>query len=395
MSAKRTWPWRRGRPDGPPTLLVDHWYSHAVGHVIEALRRCQGYHVQDPELRIALVLNRASPTELATCAPFVSEIFGVPYTSFGAPVGSPRRALRRVPRDWDHVVHHPAATDPAEQRFEGLQRYYEASRRHFRGRLSVGVAGEPPPAYAPHQQLRLVLPERERAAARQEFAARRSIAVMPAGSGARYLYPSTASWLVILAELERRFPDAVFTFVGRLGAAGGRTTSGISRGEVDLLVGSRRRSIDSFDRPILEQLALVEGSSVFVSPHTGFGFAAVAVGTPLAHSFGRRLARVLLQRSSVLLGASQERRASCVRAQSEPADDRRRLRRRRAPNDDDERPPSARGPRRARRRRGTARSTGGSRTKQPSSTTFPRLLEAYAGDRSQLFSFEDVHLPYV
>ena len=26
---------------------------------------------------------------------------------------------------------------------------------------------------------------------------------------------------------------------------------------------------------------------------------------------------------------------------------------------------------------------------------FPRLLEAYAGDRSQLFSFEDVHLPYV
>ena len=101
-------PWRQQAPDGSTTLLVDHWYSHAVGHVIEGLRRCQGYHACDPELRIALVLNRASPAELATCVPFLAEVYGVPYTSFGAPVGSPRRALQRVPRDWDYVVHHPA-----------------------------------------------------------------------------------------------------------------------------------------------------------------------------------------------------------------------------------------------------------------------------------------------
>jgi hypothetical protein len=394
MSAPRTWPWRRGRPDGPPTLLVDHWYSHAVGHVIEALRRCQGYHAQDPELRIALVLNRASPTELATCAPFVSEIFGVPYTSFGAPVGSPRRALRRVPRDWDHVVHHPAATDPAEQRFEGLRRYYEASRRHFRGRLSVGVAGELPPAYAPHQQLRLVLPERERAAARKEFEARRSIAVMPAGSGARYLYPSTASWLVILDELERRFPDAVFTFVGRLGAAGGRTTSGISRGETDLLVGSRRRSIDSFDRPILEQLALVEESSIFVSPHTGFGFAAVAVGTPWLTLSGGDWPEYFFNGVpfySVLPKSNES--PAFVHSRSLPMID--------ADSDGE-------GPRtttmsacRVREDLGeladaAERLVDGRLSYEAALIDyFPRLLEAYSGDRSQLFSFEDVHVPYV
>jgi hypothetical protein len=139
-------PWRATSPDGAPTLLVNHWYSHAVGHVIEALRRCQGYHACNPDLRIALVLNRASPTELAVCAPFVGEVFGVPYTSFGVPVGSPRRALRRVPRDWDHVVHHPAATDPGQLGFEGLRRYYEAAERHFGGRLTVGVAGGTPSA---------------------------------------------------------------------------------------------------------------------------------------------------------------------------------------------------------------------------------------------------------
>ena len=394
MSALRTLPWRRRRPDGPPTLLVDHWYSHAVGHVIEALRRCQGYHAQDPELRIALVLNRASPTELATCAPFVSEIFGVPYTSFGAPVDSPRRALRRVPRDWDHVVHHPAAADPAERRFEGLQRYYEASRRHFRGRLSVGIAGAPPPAYAPHQQLRLVLPERERAAARNELETRRSIAVMPAGSGARYLYPSTASWLVILDELERRFPDAVFTFVGRLGAAGGRTTSGISRGEIDRLLGSRRRSIDSFDRPILEQLALVEGSSIFVSPHTGFGFAAVAVGTAWLtlsggdwpeYFFNGVPFYAVLPKSNEHPAFVHSRNLPMIGADSDGEGPRTTTMSARRVRED-----------LAELAEAAERLVDGRLSYEAALVDyFPRLLEAYAGDRSQLFSFEDVHRPYV
>ena len=90
-------PWSRLARDGGRGLLVDHWYSHAVGHVVEALRRCQGYHACDPALPIALVLNGAAPTELASSAPFVERVYAVPYTSFGAPVGSARRALARIP----------------------------------------------------------------------------------------------------------------------------------------------------------------------------------------------------------------------------------------------------------------------------------------------------------
>ena len=158
---------RRASPEatGGPTVLVDHWYSHAVGHVIEALRRCQGYHVCDPTLRVSLVLNGASPIELVRCAPFVQQVFSVPYTSFGTVEGSPKAALREVPRDWDFVLRHPAASAPEEMRFDGLRRYYDASRRHFRARIADGVAGREPPAYAPHQVLRLMLPEDARACA--------------------------------------------------------------------------------------------------------------------------------------------------------------------------------------------------------------------------------------
>jgi hypothetical protein len=103
---------------------------------------------------------------------------------------------------------------------------------------------------------------------------------MPAGSSAlRALYPSVRSWFLILDELQRRVPGAVFALIGRIASADGRTTSGIGRHEVERMLG-RYEAIDMFDRPILEQLAVVEASSLFVSPHTGFGFAAVAVGTP-------------------------------------------------------------------------------------------------------------------
>lgn len=270
---------RSGVPTGT-TVLVNHWFSHAVGHVIEALRRCQGYHSCDPTLSLSLVLNGASPVELVRCAPFVQEVFAVPYTSFGKPEQDPRKALRGVPRDWDYVLHHPTVDNPDEARFDGLRRYYEAARRHFRARVAVGVAGEPPPSYAPHQQLRLVLPEGARERARSELAGRTSIAVMPAGSGAGHLYPSVSSWSVVLDELERRIPGAVVIFVGRVAADGGRTVSGITRPDVDRLVASRRSTIDAFDRPILDQLAAIEAASLFVSPHTGFAFAALAVGTP-------------------------------------------------------------------------------------------------------------------
>ena len=380
--------------DEPRTLLVDHWYSHAVGHVIEALRRCQGYHACDPELRIALVLNRASPTELAACAPFVSEVYGVPYTSFGVPVGSPRRALQRVPRDWDFVVHHPGATDPADQRFEGLRRYYEAAGKHFRGRRTVGVAGRPPPAYAPHQQLRLELPEGERAEARRALGGRRTIAVMPAGSGARHLYPSTSSWLSILDELERRFPDTAFALIGRLDQTGGRTSSGITRDEVDRLLASREHTIDAFDRPILEQLAVVEASILFVSPHTGFGFAAVAVDTPWLTLSGGDWPETffngvpfysVLPRSLEVPAFVHSRKLPMIDADSDGEGPRTSTMGARRISDDLE-------------ELGDAAETlvaGRLSYEEALAGYFPRLLDAYGGDRAMIRSFDDIHLGYL
>jgi hypothetical protein len=379
---------RRPEVDDATTLLVDHWYSHAVGHVIEALRRCQAYHACDPALRVALVLNGASPLELARCATFVDKVYGVPYTSFGRVEGNPRRALRSIPRDWDYVVHHPASVDAWHERFEGFARYSAAARRHFRARIASGIAGSAPPAYEPWQRLRLELPEEARALARRELNGRQAIAVMPAGSGARLLYPSVASWVRILDALAERFPGAVFTLVGRVNPGSGRTVSGITRPEVDRLLAGRL-TIDAFDRPILEQLAAVEAAQLFVSPHTGFGFAAVAVDTPwltLAggdwHEYffnGVPFYAVLpkgTEHPAFVHGNALPRVEADVDGEGARAWA---MRAERVRDDLDELVEAA------------AQLVEGRLSYDEALATYvPRLLDAYQGDRTQLYSFEDL-----
>jgi hypothetical protein len=79
------------------SLLVNFWYAHPVGHAIEALRYCLGYHRADPSLRISLLLNAATAVELADFCPFVERTYGVAFTGFHDGSTNPAPALRAVP----------------------------------------------------------------------------------------------------------------------------------------------------------------------------------------------------------------------------------------------------------------------------------------------------------
>jgi len=273
-------------------LLVNFFYAPPVGHAVEALHYCLGHHLADPEREVSVVLNSASSVELACFCPFVSEAFAVEHPLLEpCPDSAARQAA--IPRRWDWVLddfrrHQQVQLDL----FPGLRDYYLTSDRLLtatRGRTTVGAAA---PGYVPHQQLRLELPDAARAAARQRFDAHRGppagrIAVMPAGSGDRALYPSVGSWRLILDALTDAFPGVQIALVGKR-ARDARTSTTLAQGEVNELRAHRSRPLDCFDLPLPDQLAVVEACDAFLGPHTGFGMAALAVGTPwLALSGGR------------------------------------------------------------------------------------------------------------
>jgi hypothetical protein len=145
------------------------------------------------------------------------------------------------------------------------------------------------PGYVPHQQLRLELPQAARAAAARRFTRSRGgrIALMPAGSGERWLYPSAGSWLVILDALADAFGGVEIALIGKQ-RRDIRTATSLDSGDLAALRAHRSRPLDCFDVALPEQLAIVEACDLFLAPHTGFGMAALAVGTPwLALSGGR------------------------------------------------------------------------------------------------------------
>jgi hypothetical protein len=111
---------------------------------------------------------------------------------------------------------------------------------------------------------------------------------MPAGSGESELYPSAASWCSILDALCDVLPAARFALVGKLGGHHVSSRSSIGAADLTRLLAHRARPIDCFDLDLAEQVAVVEACDLLASPHTGFAFTALAVGTPwLTISGGR------------------------------------------------------------------------------------------------------------
>jgi hypothetical protein len=85
--------------------------------------------------------------------------------------------------------------------------------------------------------------------------------------------------LRISVALLARWPDARFCFVGKL-ARDGRTTTGFTAGDFAQLRAAVPVAVDAVDVPLVEQLAEVAACDMLISPHSGFGMAALAAGTP-------------------------------------------------------------------------------------------------------------------
>jgi len=278
---------------GRERVLVNFFYAHNVGHAVEALHYCLGHYLADPSREICVALNAEAPVGIAGFCPFVSQTFAVDHPLLQS---CPDSAARQsgIPRRWDWVLD-DFRRRQAQQlaMFPGLRDYYATSYRLLTASIARTVVTSNPPGYVPHQQLRLELPATAQASARKRLsvhgngAGASRVALMPAGSGDRALYPSTSSWLLILDALSEAFPGVGIALIGKHDRDG-RTTTSLDEAELAELLKHPSGPIDCFGCEFAEQLAVIEASDLFLAPHTGFGLAALAVGTPwLALSGGR------------------------------------------------------------------------------------------------------------
>src|ERR1700759_1753218 len=145
-------------------LLVNFFYAHPVGHVVEALPYAVGHPAAVPDRPVAVALNAAAPTEMARWCPGVAAVHPVRHGFVEA--GSDPAALRDLPRDWgvvcDDFRRHQAIQT---ELFAGMRDYYAASDEHLRAARLRTTGGDPHVGYLCHQPVRLELPDPARAAA--------------------------------------------------------------------------------------------------------------------------------------------------------------------------------------------------------------------------------------
>jgi len=242
-------------------VLVNFFYAYPVGHAVEALHYAHGHHRADPTREVSVALNAETAVELADLCPWVQTAYAIDHPFLEPGPGPPLT----LPREWDWVLDDPRRYQPIQtELFPGLRDYYAATDAHLTAARARTIAGPGRCEYLPHQPLRFDL-------APAPLEGGPWIAVMPAGSSESALYPSLHSWELILEHL----PEARIALIGKTGA----TSFDLEALQPDL---------SAVDLPITQQLAIVKACDLFLSPHTGFGLAALATGTPwLTISGGR------------------------------------------------------------------------------------------------------------
>jgi hypothetical protein len=222
----------------PERLLVNFFYAYPVGHAVEALHYCLGFHAAAPDREVAVALNTETPVRLARFCPFISAAYAIEHPflegvpGLGLPAGG-----RSAPLGLGHRRRPAPAGLPARD-VPGHARLLRGQRRASGRGAGAYEHGRARSVLCAHRQLRFALPEPSRAKAADRMGEGPWIAVMPAGSGDPALYPSAASWSTILDALREALPTVRFAVIAKLRGAHHASRSSI---------GSWTSSIDQID----------------------------------------------------------------------------------------------------------------------------------------------------
>jgi hypothetical protein len=285
---------------GPTRILVNHVYYSPVGHVVEAMRYARGFHDANPGSEVHVALSDGAAWDLCAGAPWIAGVYRIPV----ADPQSCDLSIPEMPREWDYVVDNnlmrledehsadlvrPEAYEPPARGWEeeATIAYYartdaELLVRRGRGLLFPEMSLPPGLRYEPRAYVTLDVPAQSRVFAERYAHDRAKICVLPAGSGPAAQYPGPGTWVAILDALGERFPGARFYLTGT--RAAGRhphlTTTRYDAGALARILSFGGDVVDCCDIGLWNQVALLEACDLLVSPHSGFSFLAMCVGTP-------------------------------------------------------------------------------------------------------------------
>lgn len=267
------------------TLLLNWLYYHPVGHAVEGFAAAAEYYAVNSNLEIHLLLNSRTPVELIQSCPWVTKCYPIEINEVAAK-GKLANCLRELPKDWNYIISSQRWLNNRQSYSRKLVICHEIIDSLCNARLWQGVRGdtgygvEPAPSFQPGAKFKMIPPKSARRYADRFKQQDLIFSILLAGSSLEKIYPQIRWWKLLFQHFNEVFPNVRLLILGHTKSKSGRTTThAYSQTELKDLFTTVPNTINCYDIGLLNQLALIELSDLFISPHTGFAFLAPSVGT--------------------------------------------------------------------------------------------------------------------
>lgn len=256
-------------------LLINWVYHPPVGHAVEALKLTKGYSLANKNIDVYLLLNVDTPTELAAVCPWIKKTYAV-STAEVFRDGEKAKCLQKIPKNWAYVNNDNRAGRlvNANDR-EQLVKTQEVIQKLFVAKESCNLP------FVHNAKTILPIPAKAKTFAKKFKHRGPAITIMLEGAKGLRQSPTIEMWLKICLALERGIPNLKIYFTGITKSDKNKTfTKDFTLDDVDYLVKHLKNAESAYNIGLWNQIALIQKSDVFLSPHTGFAFLASVVDTP-------------------------------------------------------------------------------------------------------------------
>lgn len=271
-------------------LLINWVYYNPVGHAIEGLKLSAGFHKANPGLEIHIALNKRTAYELAKGCPWIKKVYPIDVEEL-ARKEEEATCLVGIPREWNYIVgdYRPEIENNGKKKLwreeQGMVNMLKVIETKFHSAEGLMKYGYPYrlPKGLKYKKVKLKInipPKALRFAKKYQYNGLK-ICLIPSGSAGPRFTPTIRSYIEMINEIRKEFPDSRVYMTGVFLHKMGRTRSSAFGGiQIKSLLKGLPNIVNCYDIGFWNQVALLHSCDILIAPHTGFAFIASCVGTP-------------------------------------------------------------------------------------------------------------------
>jgi len=264
-------------------LLIAWVYHPAVGHLVEALQVAANYLAANPNLEIHVLVHYKTPFKIGSYCDFIHQICPLDPEDCNKE-NKMIQALRKL--ELDYVVFPKRLKYTPQDFTSSLLECNQFLQTTLKPKIWGGYNDTPSKDLMalqenPYSAFKINIPKDKITYNLPDASGEPIFSVMLKGASKQTKWPSFKTWKIILLHIKKKYPKARFLITGVLKAHGDIHNSDFQlKNKIDTFIASIPGAINCYDIGLENQLAIIQSSSIFIAPHTGFAFLAPCLGTP-------------------------------------------------------------------------------------------------------------------